>query len=80
VSDRCSSYISLPEIIYILQYCQSGKTIHYSSCAIIVKILEEAKEAGFLARDRYSTQFVLLANFSLWFMLLLVHKVATYIT
>ena len=42
-------------------------------------ILGEAGRAG-LARDPYSTQFVLLANFSLWFMLLFIHKVATYIT
>jgi len=33
-----------------------------------------------LARGPHPTRFVYLANFSLWFMLLLKHKVATYIT
>jgi len=43
-------------------------------------ILGEAGKADCLASDPYTTQFVLLANFSLWFMLLLMHKVVTYIT
>jgi len=43
-------------------------------------ILGQARKAGCLARGFYLTQFVLLANFTLWFMVLLIHKVATYIT
>ena len=35
---------------------------------------------GIIAREPHPTQFVYLANFILWFMLLLIHKVATYIT
>ena len=43
-------------------------------------ILGEVGKADCLARALYSMHFVLLANFSQWFMLLLIHKVATYIT
>ena len=53
--------------------------------AVYVRLLlylEPGRESWLFSQrpQVYSTQFVLLANFSLWFMLLLIHKVATYIT
>ena len=45
--------------------------------ASIVMVLGESEKAGCLARGLYLTQFALVANFSLWFMFILIHTVAT---
>ena len=72
---RKCSYIGLP--IHLV----SIRKLHLLLLVAMIWCYEEVGKAGCLARDTsYSTQFVLLANFSLWFILILKHKVATYIT
>ena len=73
---RLTPIISYLGFIYIFQYCWSGKTIHCCLCAFIDVILWRGCEPVWLAP--YPVWFVCW-HFSLKkFMLLLIHKVATY--
>ena len=69
--------------VVLLELTRSARCEASCACVILyaftIMILGRWK-GDLFSRGPHPTRFVYLANFSLWFMLLLIHKVATYIT